>query len=72
MNDSDARNINPTAEGIMAMYLYNEEYAKSNYGSMDFYDHLSASQKKTIHSCVISVVEAYNRDTYPPEKVEQL
>ena len=40
------RNLNPTAEALYAMALWNEEYAAQGGGCMDFFDNLRPAQKK--------------------------
>jgi len=42
-----ARNLNPHAEAIAAMYLWSYEYAhKQRGGSMDFWDNLDDRRKR--------------------------
>ena len=44
---SQERNLNPHAAARAAMILYNQRYADQGGGSMDFWDSLTAGEKKT-------------------------
>ncbi len=50
MKERDRRNLNATAPAYVAMALYNKRYAAQNGGSMDFWDKLSAYEKRTLAS----------------------
>jgi len=52
------RNLNPTAEAVAAMYIWHEGYAAQRGGSMDFYDRLSATEKRVCRDCVRAIREA--------------
>lgn len=58
MNDRDRRNLNPTAEAVVAMNLWGYTYSRQNGGSMDFWDSLSASEKMRCTDLVQRVREA--------------
>lgn len=59
--DNQKRNLNPTAEAIVAMLMWSDEYSKQNGGSMDFYDSLSFARKKQCIASVHSIIEAAER-----------
>ncbi len=50
------RNLNPTPEAVFAMFHWSKDYAKQMGGSMDFYDNLSAEEKKFCKRAVKSIV----------------
>lgn len=37
-----SRNLNPTAEAVVAMHVFGQRYAADGRGSMDFFDSLDA------------------------------
>lgn len=45
MNDQ-LRNINPTPEALIAMFIWGKEYADFGGGSMDFFDSLSIGRQR--------------------------
>lgn len=58
-----ARNLNPHAEAIAAMYLWSYEYAhKQRGGSMDFWDSLDDRRKRICAELVekIRTAEPHN------------
>ena len=60
---SQTRNLRPISEAVAAMFLYGEEYAAQNGGSMDFWDGLSESRKQVCRDLVKRVIETIpNRD----------
>jgi len=52
------RNLNPTAEAIVAMNIWSEEYSQQDGGSMDFYDTLSIARKKQCIQTVDNILRA--------------
>lgn len=61
MKARDARNLNPTAEAVVAMNLWGDTYSRQNGGSMDFWDSLSESKKARCTEIVEKVREADKR-----------
>lgn len=64
--NSQTRNLNPTPEARFAMFHWHKEYASQHGGSMDFYDALSADDKRY---CAIAVREITAALTTPSKKV---
>ncbi len=58
MNRRDRRNLTPTAPAVVAMNLWGQRYSEQNGGSMDFWDKLSAEEKKRCHEIAARVREA--------------
>ena len=55
----DRRNINPTAEAVIAMNLWSHEYAfEQRGGSMDFWDRLDESRKRRCQELAQRIREA--------------
>jgi len=55
----DRRNINPTAEAVVAMNLFPDDYAfKQRGGSMDFWDNLPEAHKRRCLDLVERIREA--------------
>jgi len=52
------RNLNPTAEAIVAMNIWSEEYSKQGGGSMDFWDSLSLGRKRQCKETVDRIIKA--------------
>lgn len=52
------RDLNPHKAAVVAMALFNREYAKQGGGSMQFYDSLSDDQKKTCREIVTKIESA--------------
>lgn len=52
------RNLKPTAEAKMAMYIWGKEYSGSTLGSMDFWDSLSDGQRNIATTAVKEIIEA--------------
>lgn len=46
MKPADRRNLNPTAEAVIAMNLFPDRYCTQSGGSMDFWDKLSDRDKR--------------------------
>jgi hypothetical protein len=55
------RNLNPTAEAIVAMCIWSKEYSEQKGGSMDFYDSLSIPKRKQCISVVHDIQDALAR-----------
>lgn len=55
---SQARNLNPHAEAVAAMWLFGTEYAAQGGGSMDFWDSLSETRKRLCYDLVDDVLAA--------------
>lgn len=58
MEAKDKRNLNPTPEAVVAMWLYGQEYSQQIGGSMDFWDKLSEGRKQSCRDIVRRVLEA--------------
>jgi hypothetical protein len=61
MNDEtmqQKRNLNPTAEAIIAMCIWSNEYAAQGGGSADFYESLSPAQKQQCTRIVDQILQA--------------
>jgi len=53
------RDLNPHKEAIVAMLLWNKEYAQSGRGSMNFYEHyLSESDRRICREQVDKILKA--------------
>ncbi len=46
------RNLNPTPEAVIAMYMWAQEYSEQRGGSMDFWDKLSKHRKNVCINCL--------------------
>lgn len=46
------RNLNPTPQALVAMWIWGSEYAAQGGGSMDFYDSLSLARQRQCDECV--------------------
>lgn len=55
---SDARNLNPHAEAIMAMLIWGKRYSEQRGGSMDFWDSLSPCEHGFCRDQVDKIVRA--------------
>lgn len=58
MSKQDERNLNPTAPSLVAMALYCKRYMNQTGGSMDFFDKLSAYEKRTCAELAKQIKEA--------------
>jgi hypothetical protein len=56
---SQKRNLNPTPEARVAMWLYSKEYVEYGGGSMDFWDSLKESAKDQCRQMYKDVLEAH-------------
>ena len=55
----DRRNVNPTAEALIAMNIWSHEYAhEQRGGSMDFWDSLNESRKRICRELAERIREA--------------
>lgn len=61
-----SRNLDPHRPAKCAMWLYGERYSKQGGGSMDFWDRLSESDKKTCRRMANDIA------TTRPENDEEL
>ena len=52
------RNLNPHAEAIMARVLWSVRYAAGGGGQMDFYDSLTAGEKRNCRELVDRILTA--------------
>ncbi len=52
------RNLNPSKEAIAGRWLYHKRYAEQRGGTMDFYDSLTASEKKNCKQMVKDIEKA--------------
>jgi len=52
------RNLNPHKAAVAAMWLYGAAYSNQSGGSMDFWDSLSASEKKSCRRLVAEIEKA--------------
>lgn len=67
MNEPDqARNLKPTAEAIVAMCIWGNQYSRRKGGSMDFYDSLTIGQKKQCAETVQQILDAPRSYGYQP------
>ena len=55
---SAKRNLNPHKAALVAMTLYCREYAEQSGGSMDFWDSLTESQKRTCREALKRIERA--------------
>lgn len=56
---SESRNLNPTAEAIVAMCIWSHEYAhEQRGGSMDFWDKLGAGRQRQCRETVDRILAA--------------
>ena len=53
-----SRNLNPTPEAVVAMYIYGDEYARQGGGSMDFWDRVPNSKKRVCSDCLKDIHKA--------------
>ena len=60
------RNLNPTPEAVVAMWLYGSLYAESRKGSMDFWDDLDDYRKRQCQRLLEDVEVA--RDRHAPKR----
>ena len=58
MHATDKRNLNPTPEAVIAMWMYGQEYSQQHGGSMEFWDKLSEGKKQACRDIVKRVLEA--------------
>jgi len=52
------RNLNPTAEAVLAMNLWGHSYAEQRAGCMDFWDALHDSEKRRLKEIADRMREA--------------
>jgi hypothetical protein len=58
MAKSEKRNINPTAEAVLAMNMWGADYAAQRGGCMDFWDQLAEGEKKRCLEIIDRIREA--------------
>ena len=58
MKKRDRENLNPTAEAVIAMNLWCDEYGAQRGGSMDFYENISNERKRRCTELVDRVIAA--------------
>lgn len=56
------RNLNPTAEAVVAMYIYGHEYSQQGGGSMDFWDSLPESKKRVCRELLVKIDTARSQE----------
>ena len=58
---SQKHNLNPHKEAVIAMWLFGKEYADLGLGSMDYYNGLTASDKKLCKRMLKDIDEARDK-----------
>jgi len=56
--DSQEHNLNPHKEAVIAMWLFGKEYSELGLGSMDYYNGLSARDKRMCKRMLDDIEEA--------------
>lgn len=57
MKVSDRRNLNPTKEARIAMWIWGSEYSKQNGGCMDFWDSLGSARRQLVKDIILEAQE---------------
>lgn len=56
--EDQTRNLNPTPEARVAMIIWGKEYSEQRGGSMDFWDSLTAQQRRRCELVVHDIAKA--------------
>ena len=62
---SAQRNLHPHKAAVAAMWLWGARYSRQRGGSMDFWDSLTPSEKRTARDLANQIVRAPDENYYP-------
>lgn len=65
------RNIHPHAEARLAMAMWSHEYAhEQKGGSMDFWDSIGPSRRRTVVTCLDDILRALEKNGRAPAEMK--